>query len=381
MLKRIAQLESELNKAKTSYSVIHFHDQLAKTQRLELHNRTKTKQVEELETHIKALGKVADRHAKEAEVAKDKYKKLFDAVQKQAQEQSEKSKLLGPAVSEQAEALSVSYYKDLVIEKDKQINSLKARIKQLNTNDKRTSLASKRHEDQQNEASRRLAMLNAKLEAAQAANRELTLASGTAALLQERNALAQVPASAAKDAPVENVLSELEDTWATRDDGLAAYSASAHGTALPGSPESQRAASLRPSSATARHIASFDLAPATSASAVVRPQSALAGARPALGDPLRRAGGRPLSATFAGAVRPRSAMSHTSQPSVDGAGGEQGTMKAWEEEDLESSHGGVLWEGVSEPSERGARRCVCCGNPAPSPLQRACGVSIGCSAL
>ena len=65
MLKRIAQLESELNKAKTSYSVIHFHDQLAKTQRLELHNRTKTKQVEELETHIKALGKVADRHAKE----------------------------------------------------------------------------------------------------------------------------------------------------------------------------------------------------------------------------------------------------------------------------------------------------------------------------
>jgi len=379
MLKRIAQLESELNKAKTSYSVIHFHDQLAKTQRLELHNRTKTKQVEELETHIKALGKVADRHAKEAEVAKDKYKKLFDAVQRQALEQSEKSKLLGPAVSEQAEALSVSYYKDLVIEKDKQIISLKARIKQLNTNDKRTSLASKRHEDQQNEASRRLAMLNAKLEAAQAANRELTLASGTAALLQERNALAHVPARAAKDAPVENVLSELEDTWATCDDGLAAYSASAHGTALPGSPGSQRAASLRPSSATARHT-SFDLSSATSASAVVRPQSALAGARPALGDPLRRAGGRPLSATFTGAVRPHSAMSHTSQPSVDGEGGEQGTMKAWEEEDLESSDGGVLGEGVSEPSERGARRCVYCGIPAPSPLQRACGVSIGCSA-
>ena len=63
MTHRIAQLESELNKAKTSYSVIHFHDQLAKTQRLELHYRTKTKQVQPLhnmyfegDTHRRFLG-------------------------------------------------------------------------------------------------------------------------------------------------------------------------------------------------------------------------------------------------------------------------------------------------------------------------------------
>ncbi|KAJ1483466.1 hypothetical protein T484DRAFT_1895920, partial [Baffinella frigidus] len=192
MTHRIAQLESELNKAKTSYSVIHFHDQLAKTQRLELHYRTKTKQGEEMEAKIKALEKRADINANEAEQAREKYKKLFEAVQKQSQLQSEKVKNMGPSVTAKAEELSVSYYKDLVIERDIQIVQLKSRIKHLSTQDKRSLLANKRNEDQQSEISRRMAMLQARLDASQSANQQLALSNKSTALLSHLTESTQI---------------------------------------------------------------------------------------------------------------------------------------------------------------------------------------------
>lgn len=82
---RVRQLESELKKAKTSYTVMHYLDEQAKSGRLESLYRTKTKAYEEAEIKAKSLEKTADKHKQNAQEMEKKYKALFDAVEKQNQ--------------------------------------------------------------------------------------------------------------------------------------------------------------------------------------------------------------------------------------------------------------------------------------------------------
>jgi len=82
---RVRQLESEVKKAKTSYTVMHYLDEKARSGRLESLYRTKTKAYEEAETKLKSLEKTADKYKSDAKEMEKKYKALFDAVEKQNQ--------------------------------------------------------------------------------------------------------------------------------------------------------------------------------------------------------------------------------------------------------------------------------------------------------
>ena len=79
----------ELKKAKTSYTVMHYLDEQAKSARLESLYRGKTKAVEEAETKIKTLEKHCDKYRTEAQEMEKKYKALFDAVEAQNQKACE----------------------------------------------------------------------------------------------------------------------------------------------------------------------------------------------------------------------------------------------------------------------------------------------------
>ena len=132
---RIKQLEAEVKRAKTSYTVMHYLDEQARSSRLESLYRSKTKAYEEADIKVKALKEAADKFKAEALEWQKKYKTLCSAVEEENNKQSDKR--VPVDVHKKADELSVCYYKDLVHEKDKEIQTLLKRINRLSAGDLR----------------------------------------------------------------------------------------------------------------------------------------------------------------------------------------------------------------------------------------------------
>lgn len=173
---RVCQLEAELKKAKTSYTVMHYLDEQAKSGKLESLYRSKTKAYEEVEVKLKALEKNCERHKADAQQWEKTYHTLLDAVHKQNKKEAEKNR--NPVdVRKKADELSVVYYKDLVREKDKEIQTLLKRIKRLSATDLRSRLTRRHGDQERQELSSRIASLSYELDRAQAAQKELQFTS------------------------------------------------------------------------------------------------------------------------------------------------------------------------------------------------------------
>ena len=211
----------ELKKAKTSYTVMHYLDEQAKAARLESLYRSKTKALEDAETRIKTLEKHCEKFRTEAQEMEKKYKALFDAVEAQ-NHKADKHKTSGDNVRKKADELSVVYYKDLVREKDKEIQTLQKRIKRLSASELRSKL-SRRHGDQERqELSDRIASLAYDLDRAQEAQKELQFTSAAqettdVALVQKHDQLADLlEAEDSGDEHSKAVVAEDDE----QDDGL-----------------------------------------------------------------------------------------------------------------------------------------------------------------
>jgi hypothetical protein len=135
---RIKQLEAEVKRAKTSYTVMHYLDEQARSSRLESLYRSKTKAYEEADIKVKALKEAADKFKAEALEWQKKYKTLCSAVEEENNKQSDKR--VPVDVHKKADELSVCYYKDLVHEKDKEIQTLLKRINRLSAGDLRWAM-------------------------------------------------------------------------------------------------------------------------------------------------------------------------------------------------------------------------------------------------
>lgn len=174
LLARVQQLEVELKKAKTSYTVMHYHDEQAKTQRLESLYRSKSKACDEADTKIKALEKQVDKCKEEARLAKEQYQKLFEVVKSQSDKRIEQQRQSFD-YKRKAEQLSLSYYQDLVGQKNKEIQKLSSRIKLLSTTDVRSKLTEKRFEEEKMDLTHRLGQMQVKLEKTEQARKELLI--------------------------------------------------------------------------------------------------------------------------------------------------------------------------------------------------------------
>mmetsp|Transcript_6295 Transcript_6295/g.22430 ORF Transcript_6295/g.22430 Transcript_6295/m.22430 type:complete len:443 (+) Transcript_6295:198-1526(+) len=169
---KLKLLELELKNARTAYTSTSFQSEQMKAQRFEKLHQTKSKQVEELEAKIRSLQKAAEKNEKDAAEWRDKYKKLYEAVKKQGMEREEKQKNIVD-VRHIAEQLSVSYYKDLVKEKDKEIQQLTTRIKRLSSSNLNSKLSEKNFLNEKMQLSEKINELHHKLHLAEDANSEL----------------------------------------------------------------------------------------------------------------------------------------------------------------------------------------------------------------
>ena len=274
---------AELKKAKTSYTVMHYLDEQAKSARLESLYRSKTKAFEDSETKIKTLEKHCDKFRTEAQEMEKKYKALFDAVEAQNQK-ADKHKSGVESVRKKAEELSVVYYKDLVREKDKEIQTLQKRIKRLSASELRSKLTRRHGDQERQELTGRIARLAYDLDRAQAAQKELQFTSAAqeitdSALAQKHHQLADlVEKGDSEGRGSENDEDDVEDVevedceyeWQVRTGAAADMSGmvddvGGHGpSAQPGntsesrrpmSAVSSRASASRPQSATSRVVA------------------------------------------------------------------------------------------------------------------------------
>ena len=147
---------------------MHYLDEQAKAARLDSLYRRKSKACENAETKLRAAEKNADKFKAEAVEMGDKYRTLLDAVEK-LREKQQRPKV---DVSKKAGELSVSYYKDLVRDKDKEILTLLKRIKLLSAADLKSRLNTRHSEAERQQLSERIAELTFQLDRVSAEQRE-----------------------------------------------------------------------------------------------------------------------------------------------------------------------------------------------------------------
>uniref|UniRef100_A0A7S0HN84 Uncharacterized protein n=1 Tax=Hanusia phi TaxID=3032 RepID=A0A7S0HN84_9CRYP len=169
---KLKMLELELKNARTAYTSTSFQTEQMKAQRFEKLHQTKSKQVEDLETKIRSLQKTAEKNEKDAAEWREKYKKLYEAVRKQGMEREERLKN-NVDVHHIAEQLSVPYYKDLVREKDREIQQLTTRIKRLSSSNLNSKLSERNFLNEKMQMSEKINELHHKLQLAEDANSEL----------------------------------------------------------------------------------------------------------------------------------------------------------------------------------------------------------------